>query len=247
LDPRKAYPVLLSKNLDQVVNALGSRSRPEIPWVARVAGCPVDAAARAVSSVVAEKGTIMELCENIRRTGRSYYAQFPAPIELYALVRLARPRILVESGVASGVSSTFLMLGARANNLGTLHSVDFPVSREGPRGNESWAIPSGMSSGWAIPAKLRGRWDLRQGRSEDLLKPLLNEVGTLDFYCHDSPVDRAHFAFEMNTIGKHLKPGSVVVSDNTDKDTFERAAEAAGANACYRRHSSLGAFRVPRD
>jgi Methyltransferase domain len=242
---RKTAPARLSKDMSRLVVALGSRSRPEIRWVARVAGCPVQEAEDAVDSIVAEKGLVLELCESIRRTGRTYYAQFPAPIELYALVRLAHPRTLVESGVSSGVSSTFLLLGAKANGRGTLHSIDFPVPVTGPHGSAQWGIPSGLTSGWAIPGRLRGGWDLRQGRSEDLLKPLLSEVGTLDFYCHDSPVDTAHFAFEMKAIGSHLKPGSVVICDNTDKDTFDRAAEAAGTSAHYRRHSSLGAFRVP--
>ena len=102
-----------------------------------------------------------------------------------------------------------------------------------------------MSSGWAVPTKLRNRWDLRQGRSEDLLRPLLEEIGTLNLYCHDSPVDVRHFEFEMRSISKYLKPGSLVVADNTDKRTFDETASSVGAEAFYHRHSSLGAFRVP--
>ena len=162
-------------------------------------------------------------------------------------MRLARPRSLAESGVASGVSSAFLLMGVRANHTGVLHSIDLPVSKEGPQGNESWAIPRGMASGWAVPGELRTGWDLRKGKSEDLLKHLLDELGTLDFYCHDSPADAAHFAFEMNAIGKYLKPGSLVVADNTDRDTFDRTAQSAGTRAYYRRGSSLGAFRVPKE
>lgn len=234
------------RDFDEIVRTLGTRSRPEIPWISRVMGCSVEDATTAVNGVVAEKGMIMELSENIRRTGRSYYAQFPAPIDLYALVRLARPRRLVESGVASGVSSSFILLGIRENSTGTLHSIDFPVPRQGARGNESWAIPSGMTSGWAVPMNLRKKWDLRKGKSEDLLKPLLKEIQFVDFYCHDSPVNVAHFEFEMKTILKHLRPGSVVVADNTNQDAFDKAAESAEARAFYRRQSSLGAFRVPK-
>jgi len=233
------------KEFDEIVGTLGSRSRPEISWISRVTGFSEEEVERAVYGITAEKRTIEELSENIRRTGRSYYAQFPAPIELYSLVRLVRPKSLVESGVASGVSSAFLLMGSKANRVGILHSIDFPVARNRTGRNESWAIPSGMSSGWAIPNKLKRKWDLRQGRSEDLLEPLLKEIGTLDFYCHDSPVDQKHFAFEMKAIRNHLRPGSLVVSDNTDEDTFDKAADSVGARAFYRRGSSLGAFRVP--
>jgi hypothetical protein len=233
------------KGLEAVVRALGNRARPEISWLAKVTGTTTSEVEDVVASLVGYSPLVFELSENIKRTGRSYYAQFPAPIELYTLVRLGRPRTLVESGVASGVSSAFMLLGARANSLGTLHSIDYPVSREGPRGNESWAIPAGLSSGWAVPAGIRKGWDLRLGKSEVLLRPLLDEIGTLDFYCHDSPVDVRHFEFEMKAIRRHLKPGSIVVSDNTDRRVFDQTARAVGTKAYYRRGSSLGAFRVP--
>jgi alkanesulfonate monooxygenase SsuD/methylene tetrahydromethanopterin reductase-like flavin-dependent oxidoreductase (luciferase family) len=42
---------------------------------------------------------------------------------------LTRPENLVESGVASGVSSAFLLLGVNTNREGTLHSIDLPVIR----------------------------------------------------------------------------------------------------------------------
>jgi hypothetical protein len=80
-------------------------------------------------------------------------------------VRLTSPKNLVESGVASGVSSAFLLLGMAANRTGTLHSIDFPVMRQVRGRNESWSIPSGLSSGWAVPGRLKRKWDLRLGRN----------------------------------------------------------------------------------
>jgi len=188
---------------------------------------------------------VRELAETVSRTGRTYYAQFPAPLDLFALVRVVRPRTIIESGVASGVSSTFLLLGAKSNGWGKLHSIDFPVKRKEAGRNESWAIPGRRSSGWAVPRALRRGWDLRLGRSEDLLKPLLEEIGVLEFYCHDSPVDVEHFEFEMRAILPHLRPGSLVVADNTDWDVFRSAAESVGAVPIRRKKSDLGAFRVP--
>ena len=234
------------RSLNQLVGILGTRSRPEVPWISKVTGTSVEEAERAVNDVIVYSELIEELSRKIGSTGRSYYAQFPAPLELFALVRLTRPQNLVESGVASGVSSTFLLLGIKANSAGILHSIDFSVFRKGSSGNQPWAIPQGMSSGWAVPSKLRrGRWDLRQGRSEDLLRPLLKEVGMIDLYCHDSPVDVRHFEFEMKSIREHLKHGSLVVADNTDQKVFDETARSVGAEAFYRRYSSLGAFRVP--
>ena len=185
------------------------------------------------------------MAKTISGTGRSYYAQFPAPLDLYALVRLTKPKTLTESGVSSGVSTTFMLLGTRTNETGVLHSIDYPVPRTSKLGGGMWGIPDGLSSGWGVPAALRRDWDLRIGRSEDILKPLLYELGRLDFYCHDSPVDVKHFEFEMKAIRRHLGPGSVVVADNTYWETFASTAESLGAHAIRRKGSSLGAFRVP--
>lgn len=231
-------------SLSSLAAALGNRAQPEISFISKVTGCPLDEVAAAVERITNHSKTIVKHLEKINQTGRYYYAQFPAPIELYALVVLSRPHNAIESGVSSGVSSTFMLLGMEENRFGTLHSIDFPVSRIKARGVESWALPQGMTSGWAVPDDIRSNWDLRLGKSEDLLGPLLEEVGTLDFYCHDSPVDDKHFEFEMNTIKNYLVPGSLVIADNTNRGIFNNTAASLGAKAYYRRQSSLGAFAV---
>ena len=224
---------------------LGNRARPDIPWLEEVTGATDGEVENALAGLLRHSKPVRELVDRVEKTGRSYYAQFPAPLDLYALVKLSRPRTVVESGVASGVSSAFILLGLGSNGDGELHSIDLPVSRKPGRGNASWAIPRGFASGWAVPPSIRKGWRLHVGRSEDLLVPLLDEIGTLDFYCHDSPVDRRHFEFEMRAVRPHLGPGSVVVSDNIDRVVFQRTADSLGARAVQRRGSSLAAFRVP--
>ncbi len=236
---------LMPKTLDGIVEALGKRSRPENRWVADVVGSTVDQAEEAIEEIVNHAGLVAAVAGSIRKTGRTYYAQFPAPIELFAMVRLVHPVNLAESGVSSGVSSAFILIGLASNRRGRLHSIDLPIRRRPNGGNESWALPSGATSGWAVPQPLRDRWDLHLGRSEDLLPPLLKQLGVLDLYCHDSPVGERHFSFEMSAIRPYLRPGSLVVADNTDWRTFEETAASVGAVAIRRRHSSLGAFRVP--
>ena len=232
---------------DEIVAMLGPRANPDAKWVAEVAGCGVEEAERAVSGIASCRGEVSELCRSISATGRSYYAQFPAPIELYAFVKLTRPLTLVESGVSSGVSTTFMLLGIEENGLGGLHSIDLPVHRKEKRGNESWAIPRGLDSGWAIPSALRRNWDLRVGRSERLLDPLLLEGGPVDIYCHESPVDSRHLAYEMRKLKAHLKPGSLVVADNTGENwkAFSDVAMSHGATPIRRKKSQVAAFRVP--
>ncbi len=224
---------------------LGNRAKPDVRWLAEVTGASQREVEGALCGLRRHSKEVEELVERVAKTGRSYYAQFPAPLDLYALVRLARPDTAVETGVASGVSSAFILLGLKSNGRGTLHSIDLPLPRRAGRGNESWAIPEGLASGWAVPRRLRRGWRLHVGRSEDLLIPLLDGIGRLDFYCHDSPVEERHFEFEMDAIRGHLGPGSLVVSDNVDWSVFRRTAESVGAEAVRRKKSSLAAFRVP--
>ncbi len=231
-------------SLDSLIELLGNRAKPEIPFISKVTGRPPDEVSATVERITDHTRIIVKHCEKINLTGRYYYAQFPAPIELFALVVLSRPNNGIESGVSSGVSSTFMLLGMEENKFGNLHSMDFPVSRTKARGGEPWGLPQGMASGWAVPDEIRSNWDLRLGKSEELLGPLLEEIGTLDFYCHDSPVDDRHFEFEMNTIKNYLRPGSLVVADNTNKRIFDNTAASLGTKAYYRRKSSLGAFMV---
>jgi methyltransferase family protein len=233
------------RTLRGMVAALGSRSIPDLDWIMGVAGCTRNQAVGAVEQILGHAQTVRRLVEKVKATDRTFYAQFPAPIDLFSLVRLTHPACLVESGVSAGFSTTFLLMGAAPVSGSRLHSIDLPVPRRNGRGNESWAIPEAMYSGWAVPAELKRGWDLRIGRSEELLGPLLKEVGTVDFYCHDSPVNGEHFKFELEALKGHLGPGSVVVADNSDLEIFADLAKSLGANLCRRKKSSLAGFRIP--
>jgi predicted O-methyltransferase YrrM len=45
---------------------------------------------------------------------------------IYALVRSLKPSIVVETGVAGGMSSCYILKGLRDNNKGELFSIDLP-------------------------------------------------------------------------------------------------------------------------
>jgi Methyltransferase domain len=234
-----------SRRVIELASRLGSRAIPDAKWVAQVMDCAHKEAVRRFDEIAEYEADVTAMTDTIERTGRSYYAQFPTPIELFAFVRMVNPKSLLESGVSSGVSTTFLLLGVKANRHGLLVSIDLPEMRMKQGHNESWAIPSGLASGWAIPDALRKPWRLRTGRSEDLLAPILRETENVDLFCHDSPVDRGHLKFELDCVAPHLRSGSLVVADNCDKTVFAAAAGTVGARAFFRKGSSLGAFRVP--
>jgi predicted O-methyltransferase YrrM len=142
---------------------------------------------------------------------------------LYAIVRTLRPTVAVETGVANGFSTAFLLQALHANGEGHLHSIDLPreVGREYEAGTffegEGRAgIPPGSEPGWLIPDELRDRWTLILGRSQDELPPLLDRLGAVDFFMHDSEHSFDCMWFEFTTAWPRLRDGGVLVSDDVN-------------------------------
>jgi predicted O-methyltransferase YrrM len=130
-------------------------------------------------------------------------------VELYALVRAARPRVLVETGVASGQSSLHLLRAIAANGRGTLHSIDLPNVQEGS------VLPQGRATGWMVPESLRGPWHLHLGDARTLLPELLDKLGSVDLFLHDSDHSYEHMLFEFEHAYLRLSPGGLLLSDDT--------------------------------
>lgn len=123
----------------------------------------------------------------------------------YALIRAVRPEVLVETGVANGFSTAYALRALDRNSCGRLYSIDID-HRE--------FVPHGEEVGWVVPTRLRERWDLHLGDARDLLPPLLDELGRIDVFVHDSLHTYEHMRFEYETACPHLRPGGYLVSDD---------------------------------
>jgi Methyltransferase domain len=142
---------------------------------------------------------------------------------LYAVLRNVRPLVAVETGVANGFSTAFSLLALQANGEGHLHSIDLPreVGREYEpgtfyEGEGRAGIPPGSESGWLIPAELKERWTLVSGKSQDELPPLLERLGTIDTFMHDSEHSYECMWFEFNAAWPALRSGGVLLSDDVN-------------------------------
>jgi predicted O-methyltransferase YrrM len=153
-------------------------------------------------------------------------------VYLYALLRTVRPEVVVETGVANGFSTAFSLLALQANEAGHLHSIDLPreVGRDYEpgtfyEGEGRAGIPPGSEPGWLIPQALKERWTLILGRSQDELPPLLERLGTLDVFMHDSEHSFDCMWFEFSAAWPPLRPGGVLVSDDVNStEAFGRFA-----------------------
>ena len=133
---------------------------------------------------------------------------FPGAAELYVVVRAARPRVIVETGVASGLSSAHILRALAANGTGTLYSIDLPNVQEGS------VLPQGRTPGWIVPDSMRGSWRLHLGDARSLLPELLTALGRVDLFLHDSDHSYEHMAFEFAQALPRLADGGLLMSDD---------------------------------
>jgi len=130
---------------------------------------------------------------------------FEEAMSLYLIVRILRPRYVVETGVAAGRSSAFILCALHDNNKGELFSID-----PDPR------------SGYAIPKELKYRWHFVNSTSQESLPELLRNLGYIDMFLHDSLHTYEVMFFEYISAWPLIKRGGVLLShDISFNSAFE--------------------------
>jgi GT2 family glycosyltransferase/predicted O-methyltransferase YrrM len=145
-----------------------------------------------------------------QRTG---FMDFSCSALLYHLIRWLKPTVVVETGVANGISSTFILAAMEANNKGQLYSIDWPGEQE------LSFLPEGMETGWMVPNELRTRWSLQIGTTEENLAPLLANIETIDMFLHDSDHSYETMMYEYKTAWPYLKKNGLLLSDDVKMNT----------------------------
>jgi predicted O-methyltransferase YrrM len=178
-----------------------------------------------VEGIYAEILRKNELEAHIRKVlGGRYCGQisFTAARSLYTICRLLQPRVVIETGVAAGISSAFVLKALEDNSSGLLHSIDLPNYEEmlvgtDPKyaeGGPKAVLPVGQQSGFVIPGQLRSKWNLHLGLSSEILPNVLSEVGQIDMFIHDSEHSYRNMLFEYRTAWPSIREGGVLLSDD---------------------------------
>jgi hypothetical protein len=129
----------------------------------------------------------------------------------WCTVRHMVPDVVVETGVARGVTSRVVLDALERNGRGPLWSVDLPHPFEpGIRDLIGAAVPQGS----------RKRWDYVEGSSRRRLPGLLAELGEVDVFIHDSLHTARNMRFEMDSVWKVLSPGGVMIIDDVHNQSF---------------------------
>ncbi|MEM2961217.1 MAG: class I SAM-dependent methyltransferase, partial [Candidatus Bathyarchaeia archaeon] len=114
---------------------------------------------------------------------------------LYLVTRILKPEIIVETGVARGLSSVVLLQALKENGQGFLYSIDLS-----------------QNIGDFIPESLKSRWELLTGSSRDQLPKLLEMLGELDLFLHDSEHTYINMSFEFQCAYQYLTEEGIIAS-----------------------------------
>ncbi|MGI0151376.1 MAG: class I SAM-dependent methyltransferase [Thermoplasmata archaeon] len=145
---------------------------------------------------------------------------------LYLMIRASRPEIVVETGVHYGFSSSYLLRALHDNGRGRMTSIDLPTTDPHGRVNAEGRIDmstvgSIAEIGCAVPDRLRDRWELILGPSEEHLPKLLQSLPPVDVFFHDSDHSRSVMLREYRTAWPTIRPGGLLLSDDVDwNDAF---------------------------
>ena len=143
---------------------------------------------------------------------------------LYFLVRHFQPRIMIETGVARGASTAYILLAMQQNNLGHLYSIDLPpaqaaIQKDHYDNCSFYKLEDGQGHwlkntivGDMIPEWLKDRWSLILGRAELELPKLISSLDQIDIFYHDSLHTESHMMFEFCTAWPVIKPGGLLLS-----------------------------------
>lgn len=135
---------------------------------------------------------------------------------LYFLVRKLKPKIVVETGVAAGESTGYILQALKDNGFGKLYSIDLPFQWY-IYGNHKLhldSLPAGKMPGFLVPANLKANWQLILGNTYDKLPALLQKLGEINIFIHDSEHSDKTMTFEYETCWPYIKKNGLLVSDD---------------------------------
>jgi hypothetical protein len=125
---------------------------------------------------------------------------------IWCLIRHLKPKVVVETGVAHGVTSRFILEALKRNGGGHLWSIDLPPLEREWRAQVGAAVGDGHAD----------RWSYIAGSSRRRLPELLSRLGAIDLFVHDSLHSERNVRFELDRVWQVLRPTGAIVVDDVD-------------------------------
>ncbi len=165
---------------------------------------------------------------------------------IWCLTRHLRPKKVVETGVAHGVTSRCVLEALARNGDGRLWSIDLPPV------DRFWR----QQVGAAVGDRFADRWTYIAGSSRRRLPELLSSLGEIDLFIHDSLHSERNVRFELDRAWVALAAKGAIVVDDVDANwgfhSFSRAfpghqfmiGEAEPLHPDLRRFNKKGLFGI---
>jgi len=118
-----------------------------------------------------------------------------------------RPEVVIETGVAHGITSRIALEALRLNDLGHLWSIDLPFPFDHRLHTET---------GVAVTDECRPRWSYLEGSSRQWLPRLATKLGHVEMFIHDSLHTTRNTLFEMEQAASAMPEGGVMIVDDID-------------------------------
>lgn len=206
----RALPAKARKQADQVFSKVGYYTSPAyMPTLALQAEVWTRDTSRVLNSfgLKAQEpwnrefdGLLDSVSERVDKAWPSFFdlGQDSARV-LYLLIRATNPSVVLETGVANGLSTFFTLSAMDQNKHGELHSIDMTKN-------------VGHVFGQSHP-----RWNLHvtHGRARDLTK-VSQPLAPLDIFFHDADHSYRSQWNEYSIALDHMRPGGFIVSDDVD-------------------------------
>jgi hypothetical protein len=131
---------------------------------------------------------------------------------IWFLVKQLQPIHVVETGVANGITSRFILEALQRDTdspdqFGDLWSIDRPNLDDE---NQQIGVAVG---GWKWNQK---RWHLLKGSSRKYLPIILSSLGQIDIFIHDSDHRERNVRFEVELAWEYLRIGGIMIIDDID-------------------------------
>lgn len=165
---------------------------------------------------------------------------------MWRIVPQMKPARVVETGVAHGFTSRVILEALARNGFGHLWSIDRPPLDPETRGR----------IGVAVAGRHPKHWTLIRKSSRRALPALLNQLGSIDVFLHDSLHTERNVTFELEQVWRALRPGGIAVIDDIDSnwgfDAFTKSHSGWRALICEaepvrpdpRRFNGKGLFAI---
>ena len=124
---------------------------------------------------------------------------------MYQLIRSRKPNLVLETGVANGLSTRIILEALDKNGKGSLVSTEV---------NEDVGA-------LVVSPSLKSRWQLCVGDPGDVLEKTLEKIGCIDVFLHDSDHNYANMKKELGLIkGKMAADGAILADDIDENGAF---------------------------